>query len=134
MVGYSMADHHRAGLVVDALKMAAGRGQLKPGCIAQSDRGSEYTSDELRCEISRLGLRQSMGRTGSCFDNAAESFFALLKEEIGTRRWPDRTSARADIFAFVETFYNRQRLRRHPPWGYLTHWRPGSVWNNNTPS
>ncbi|MFE9975656.1 IS3 family transposase [Streptomyces hirsutus] len=121
IVGYSMADHHRAGLVVDALKMAAGRGQLKPGCIAHSDRGSEYTSDELRREIGRLGLRQSMGRTGSCFDNAAaESFFALLKEEIGTRRWPDRSSARADIFAFVETFYNRQRLRRHPRWGYLT--------------
>jgi transposase InsO family protein len=121
IVGYSMADHHRAGLVVDALKMAAGRGQLKPGCIAHSDRGSEYTSDELRREIGRLGLRQSMGRTGSCFDNAAaESFFALLKEEIGTRCWPDRSSARADIFAFVETFYNRQRLRRHPRWGYLT--------------
>ncbi|NUR27384.1 MAG: DDE-type integrase/transposase/recombinase, partial [Catenulispora sp.] len=65
-----MADHHRASLVVDALKMAAGRGQLKPGCITHSDRGSEYTSDELRCEIRRLGLRQSMGRTGSCFDNA----------------------------------------------------------------
>jgi putative transposase len=123
IVGYSMADHHRAGLVVDALKMAAGRGRLQPGCIAHSDRGSEYTSDELRCEISRLGLRQSMGRTGSCFDNAAaESFFALLKEEIGTRRWPDRPSARADIFAFVETFYNRRRLRRHPRWGYLTPW------------
>ncbi|MDX3458791.1 IS3 family transposase [Streptomyces sp. ME02-8801-2C] len=121
IVGYSMADHHRAGLVVDALTMAAGRGQLKSGCIVHSDRGSEYTSDELRCEIGRLGLRQSMGRTGSCFDNAAaESFFALLKEEIGTRRWPDRACARADIFAFVETFYNRQRLRRHPRWGYLT--------------
>ncbi|MFF4794549.1 DDE-type integrase/transposase/recombinase [Streptomyces sp. NPDC001276] len=94
IVGYSMADHHRAGLVVDALKMAAGRGQLKPGCIAHSDRGSEYTFDELRCEIGRLGLRQSMGRTGACFDNAAaESFVALLKEEIGTRRWPDRASA-----------------------------------------
>ncbi|MFE9313313.1 hypothetical protein ACIQCF_39160 [Streptomyces sp. NPDC088353] len=61
-----------------------------------------------------------MGRTGSCSDNAAaESFFALLKQEIGTRRWPDRASARADIFAFVETFYNRQRLRRPPRWGYL---------------
>ncbi|MET7313638.1 integrase core domain-containing protein [Streptomyces sp. NPDC005571] len=68
-----------------------------------------------------MSLRQSMGRTGSCFDNAAaESFFALLKEEIRTRRWPDRASARAEIFAFVETFYNRQRLRRHPYWGYLT--------------
>lgn len=87
VVGYSMADHHRASLVVDALTMAAGRGRLQPGCIAHSDRGSEYTSEELRREIRRLGLRQSMGRTGSCFDNAAaESFFAVLKEEIGTRR------------------------------------------------
>jgi putative transposase len=121
IVGYSMADHHRASLVVNALAMAAGRGRLQLGCIAHSDRGSEYTSDELRCTIGRLGLRQSMGRTGSCYDNAAaESFFALLKEEIGTRRWPDRASARADIFSFIETFYNRQRLRKHPAWGYLT--------------
>ena len=121
IVGYSMAGHHRASLVVDALAMAAGRGRLQPGCIAHSDRGSEYTSDELRREIGRLGLRQSMGRTGSCYDNAAaESFFALLKEEIGTRHWPDRTTARAEIFAFIETFYNRRRLRKHPAWGYLT--------------
>ncbi|WP_060889395.1 IS3 family transposase, partial [Streptomyces scabiei] len=76
IVGYSMADHHRASLVVDALTMAAGRGRLQTGCIVHSDRGAEYTSDELRREISRLGLRQSMGRTGSCYDNAAaESFF-----------------------------------------------------------
>ncbi|MGW1167408.1 DDE-type integrase/transposase/recombinase [Streptomyces sp. NPDC002550] len=121
IISYSMADHHRASLVVDALAMAAGRGRLQPGCIAHSDRGSEYTSDELRREIRRLGLRQSMGRTGSCFDNAAaESFFALLKEEIGTRCRPDRASARAEIFAFIETFYNRRRLRKHPLWGYLT--------------
>ncbi|UQA97680.1 IS3 family transposase [Streptomyces halobius] len=121
VVGYSMADHHRATLVVDALKMAAGRGRLKPGCIAHSDRGSEYTSDELCREIRQLNLRQSMGRTGSCYDNAAaESFFAVLKEEIGTRFWPDRATARAEIFSFIETFYNRRRLRKHPEWGYLT--------------
>ncbi|MFE0174895.1 IS3 family transposase [Streptomyces sp. NPDC059002] len=121
IVGYSMADHHRAGLVVDALRMAAGRGRLKPGCIAHSDRGSEYTSSELRRETGKLNLRQSMGRTGSCYDNAAaESFFAVLKEEIGTRLWPDRATARAEIFSFVETFYNRRRLRKHPQWGYLT--------------
>ncbi|MFI1645945.1 DDE-type integrase/transposase/recombinase [Streptomyces avidinii] len=89
IVGYSMADHHRASLVVDARAMAAGRGRLQPGCIVHSDRGSEYTSDELRCAIRWLGLRQSMVRTGSCYGNAAaESFFALLKAEIGTRRWP----------------------------------------------
>ncbi|MFF0206221.1 DDE-type integrase/transposase/recombinase [Streptomyces sp. NPDC005017] len=121
VVGHRPADHHRASLVVDALTMAADRGRLQPGCITHSDRGSEYISDELRREISRLGLRQSMGRTGSCYDNAAaESFFALLKAEIGTRCWPDRTTARAEIFAFVETFYNRRRLRKHPAWGYLT--------------
>ncbi|MER6082996.1 IS3 family transposase [Streptomyces sp. NPDC001833] len=121
IVGYSMADHHRASLAVDALRMAAGRSRLQPGCIAHSDRRSEYTSDELCREICQLGLRQSKGRTGSCFDNAAaEWFFALLKEEIGTRRWFDRASARAEIFAFIETFYNRKRLRRHPVWGYLT--------------
>ncbi|MER6405935.1 IS3 family transposase [Streptomyces viridosporus] len=121
IVGYSMADHHRASLVVDALAMAAGRGRLQPGCIVHSDRGSEYTSEEIRREIGRLKLRQSMGRTGSCFDNAvAESFFAVLKEEVGTRRWPDRATARAEIFTFIETFYNRKRLRKHPHWGYLT--------------
>ncbi|MFF0630115.1 IS3 family transposase [Streptomyces sp. NPDC004296] len=58
--------------------------------------------------------------TGSCFDNAAaESFWALLKEEIGTRTWPDRATARAEVFSFIETFYNR-RLRRHRTFGYLT--------------
>ncbi|MCC3655778.1 IS3 family transposase [Streptomyces sp. S07_1.15] len=63
IVGYSMADHHRATLVVDALAMAAGRGRLRPRCIVHSDRGAEYTSDELRRTIDRLGLRQSMGRS-----------------------------------------------------------------------
>jgi transposase InsO family protein len=116
-----MADHHRAELVVDALDMAAALGRLEPGCVIHSDRGSEYTSGQLRDRISKLGYRQSMGRTGSCFDNAAaESFWAVLKEEIGTRFWPDRATARADIFEFVETFYNKRRLRKHIHWGYLT--------------
>ncbi|MFB6678196.1 DDE-type integrase/transposase/recombinase [Streptomyces sp. NPDC056390] len=85
VVGYVMADHHRATLVVDALKMAAGRSRLRPGCIVHSDRGSEYTSSQFRREIPELALRQSCGRTGSCYDNAAaESFWALLKEKIGT--------------------------------------------------
>ncbi|GGW77145.1 transposase [Streptomyces galilaeus] len=121
VIGYSMADHHRAELVVDALDMAAALGRLEPGCVIHSDRGSEYTSGQLRLKIAQLGYRQSMGRTGSCFDNAAaESFWAVLKEEIGTRFWPDRATARASIFDFVETFYNRRRLRKHIHWGYLT--------------
>ncbi|MFF5088564.1 DDE-type integrase/transposase/recombinase [Streptomyces niveus] len=112
---------HRAELVVDALDMAAALGRLEPGCVIHSDRGSEYTSRQLRTTVGELGNRQSMGRTASCFDNAvAESFWAVLKEEIGTRFWPDRTTARADIFNFIETFYNRRRLRKHIHWGYLT--------------
>jgi transposase InsO family protein len=51
---------------------------------------------------------------------AAESFWAVLKEEIGTRIWLDRATARAEVFAFIETFYNRRRLRKHAAFGYLT--------------
>ncbi|MFE9728843.1 IS3 family transposase [Streptomyces sp. NPDC005794] len=121
VIGFSMADHHRADLVVDALDMAASLGRLEPGCIVHSDRGSEYTSSQFRNRISQLRLKQSMGRTGICFDNAAaESFWAILKEEIGTRLWPDRATARREIFAFIEAFYNRRRLRKHIHWGYLT--------------
>ncbi|MFJ9634692.1 IS3 family transposase [Streptomyces sp. NPDC101175] len=121
VVGYAMADHHRAELVVDALDMAYGRGGPEPGCVIHSDRGSEYTSTQFRARIQELGLRQSCGRTGSCFDNAAaESFWALLKEEIGTRTWPDRATARAEVFTFIETFYNRRHLRKHKIFGYLT--------------
>ncbi|MDX3129419.1 IS3 family transposase [Streptomyces europaeiscabiei] len=121
VVGYAMADHHRAELVTDALDMAHGRARLEAGCVIHSDRGSEYTSAQFRDRIRALGLRQSCGRTGSRFDNAAaESFWALLKEEIGTRTWPDRATARAEVFTFIETFYNRRRLRKHRTFGYLT--------------
>ncbi|WP_392749249.1 IS3 family transposase [Streptomyces sp. LN590] len=121
IIGYSMADHHRAELVVDALDMAANLGRLQPHCVIHSDRGSEYTSTQLRAKIRELDGRQSMCRTGICYDNAAaESFWAVLKEEIGTRFWPDRAAARAEIFTFIETFYNRRRLRKHINWGYLT--------------
>ncbi|MGW0825273.1 DDE-type integrase/transposase/recombinase [Streptomyces sp. NPDC002845] len=68
VVGYAMADHHRAELVVDALDMAYGRGNLEPGCVIHSDRGSEYTSTQFSDRIRELGLRNSCGRTGSCFD------------------------------------------------------------------
>lgn len=116
-----MADHDRTELVADALGKAAGLGRLEPGCVVHSDCGSEYTSRQLRDKIGLSGHRQSMGRTGSCFDNAAsESFWAVLKEEIGTCFWPDRATARAGIFDFMETFYNRRRLRKHVHWGYLT--------------
>lgn len=121
VIGYAMADHHRAELVTHALRMAAGRGDLQPGCIMHTDRGSEYTSSEFRSLTKELNLRQSMGRTGICYDNAAaESFFGLLKAEIGTTVWESRHAARADVFRFIEVEYNRTRLRKHPEFGYLT--------------
>ena len=70
-----MADHMRSSLVVDALDMAAGRVQLPAGAIFHSDRGSQYTSLAFARACDRLGVSRSMGRTGSCFNNAvAESF------------------------------------------------------------
>ncbi|MFG2698003.1 IS3 family transposase [Kitasatospora sp. NPDC048407] len=121
VVGWALADHHRVELPVAALRLAAGRGQLEAGCIMHTDCGSEYTSSEFRPVISELGMRQSMGRVGSCYDNAAaESWFALFKAEIGTTVWATRPQARADIFRFIEVEYNRTRLRRHPQLGYLT--------------
>ncbi|MFE7234616.1 DDE-type integrase/transposase/recombinase [Streptomyces sp. NPDC057596] len=76
VVGCAMADHHRAGLVADALRTAVGRGGLKEGCVAHPDRGSEYSSREYRTFIGELGLRQSVGRAGSCCDNAAAESFS----------------------------------------------------------
>ncbi|WP_052682003.1 DDE-type integrase/transposase/recombinase [Saccharothrix sp. ST-888] len=122
VVGYAMADRHRAELLVAALRMAVGWGALQAGCIFQSDCGSEYPSTEFRNEISKLDMGPSMGRVGSCCDNAAvKSFFAVLKEETGIRIRPDRATARAEVFSFIEAFcsrYNRRRLRKHPEWGY----------------
>ncbi|WP_217241779.1 IS3 family transposase [Streptomyces sp. AC555_RSS877] len=121
VVGYAMADHHRAELVVDALDMAHGRGNLEPGCVIHSDRGSEYTSTQFLDRIRELGLRQSCGRTGSCFDNAAtERFLGPAQGGDRHRIWPDRATARAEVFTFIETFYNRRRLRKHKIFGYLT--------------
>ncbi|WP_185149556.1 IS3 family transposase [Streptomyces sp. Ag109_O5-1] len=68
-----------------------------------------------------MNLQQSIGRTAICYDNAAvESFFGLLKAEIGTAVWESREAARADVFRFIEVEYNRTRLRKHPEFGYLT--------------
>ncbi|WP_169739797.1 IS3 family transposase [Actinospica robiniae] len=121
VIGWSMGEHHDGALVGAALEMARARGRLRPGCVVHSDRGGEYTGSGFRGLIARCGYRQSMGRTGSCYDNAvAESHWALIKTEIGVREWPDRASARAALFEYIEVFYNRKRLRKYPGWGYLT--------------
>ena len=125
LLGWSMGDRHDTTLVTGALDAAAavrGRSRL-PGTIFHTDRGAEYASAACATACERLGLRRSMGRTGSCLDNAAaESFFATLKVElVGRRRYRSRAEARASIFAWV-AWYNRRRL--HSATGY----RPPVEW------
>ena len=110
VVGHAMAEHMRADLVCDAVELAHRRGLVKPQAIFHSDRGSQYTSAEFRATLKTFHMRGSMGRVGSCYDNAvAESFFATLKAEIGTRVWATRAEARRAVFAYL-TYYNRNRL------------------------
>lgn len=118
VAGHAMAEHMRADLVCDAIGLAAGRGLTRPNAIFHSDRGSQYGSARFRASLARHQIRASMGRTGSCFDNAAaESFFATLKTEIGTTVWPTRRAARVAVFEYL-AYYNTNRL--HSTLGYRT--------------
>jgi putative transposase len=112
VVGYAMADHTRTSLVSDALEMAARNHRLAVDCIFHSDRGTQYTSTEFGAKLAALHMRQSLGRTGCCYDNAlAESFFAALKNERVHRTvYPTQNKAKQDIAHYIEIFYNRQRL------------------------
>jgi len=120
VIGYAMADHMRTSLVADALGMAARNNRLAVDCIFHSDRGTQYTSTEFGAKLASLHMRQSLGRTGCCYDNAlAESFFAALKNERVHRTvYPTRNKAKHAIAHYIEVFYNRQRL--HSALGYRT--------------
>ena len=120
IVGWSMADHLRAGLCVDALVMALQRRRPPRGLIHHSDRGVQYAAEPYRQVLGRHGIKQSMSRRGNCLDNAPmESFFASLKKEhVHHARFHTRAEARAAVFEYVEIFYNRQRL--HSALGYRT--------------
>ena len=120
VIGYAMADHMRTELICDALAMAARNHTLEEDCIMHSDRGTQYTSAEYAAKLNELGLRQSLGRTGICWDNAlAESFFASLKNErVHQMVYPTRKKAKEDIARYVELFYNRRRI--HSALGYRT--------------
>jgi putative transposase len=118
-LGYSMADHMRTELVADALTMAAGaRGGATEGIIFHGDRGSQYMSGDYRDLIGQLGMVQSVGRTGVCWDNSvAEAAWSSLKRELVHRYvFCDRASARRAIFAWINR-YNTQR--RHSTLGYI---------------
>ena len=112
VVGWALADHLRTELPSAALHMALQQRQPEPGLIHHSDRGSQYVSVVYQATLVEHGVRPSVGRPGTAWDNAvAESFFATLKQELLYRDvWPTRQGARTAIFGFIEGWYNRTRL------------------------
>ena len=119
VVGWSMSASMTAQLVADALTMAIWRRGKPQALLHHSDRGSQYTSDQFQRLLTDHGVTCSMSRSGNVWDNAAmESFFSSLKTERTARRtYRTRDEARADVFDYVERFYNPRR--RHSTLGYL---------------
>ena len=111
IVGWTLADHLRADIVVDALQMAVARRRPDPGLVHHSDQGSQYTSLIFTRRCRSVGIDVSMGSRGDCFDNSAiESFHATLKKDLIHRRsWPTKAEARTAVFEYIEAFYNRRR-------------------------
>ncbi len=107
-------------LVIDALNMAISQRLPQGALIHHSDRGSQYTSDDFRDELLKHGFEWSMSARGNCYDNAVvESFFGLLKRErVNRTRYLTRDEARADLFDYIERFYNRKR--RHGRLGNIS--------------
>ena len=118
IVGWSIKPRMTADIVIDALTMAWFRRKPAPGLIHHSDRGSQYASEAFQAALARYGMVCSMSRKGNCWDNApAESFFNSLKNErVHGARYATREEAIADLFDYIEVFYNRQR--RHSSLGY----------------
>ena len=120
VIGWAMSDKNNKQLVLNALEMALERRRPETEILHHTDRGSIYGSDDYRNKLTSSGLVPSMSRKGNCYDNAvAESFFSTLKNElIIDQRFISRDHAKAEIFKFIEIFYNRQRL--HQTLNYIT--------------
>jgi putative transposase len=120
IVGWAIADHLRAELVINALEMAVTRRRPDRGLVHHSDMGSQYTSLIFTRRCRSVGIDVSIGSRGDCFDNAVlESFHASLKKDLIHRRsWPTKAEARTAVFDYIEAFYNRRR--RHSTLGMLS--------------
>ena len=120
VVGWSMAEHLQAELVIKALEMAVWNRQPSPGLVHHSDHGSQYTSLAFGQRLEQAHILGSMGTVGDALDNAvAESFFATLQVELlDRRRWQTRAQLTTAIFEYTEVFFNRQRL--HSTLDYLS--------------
>jgi putative transposase len=114
VVGWSMKERPNQELVNEALMMAVEQRRPKPGLIHHSDQGILYSSGSYLALLKKYGMLRSMSGKGNCYDNAvAESFFSSLKNEIvHHRNYQTRDEARAEIFEYIELFYNRKRLHQ----------------------
>ena len=115
VVGWSMKPTLARDLVLDAILMAVWRRRPKQKVLIHSDQGTQYGSDDWQRFCRDHNLDPSMSRRGNCWDNAvAESFFSSLKKErIKKRIYKTRELARADVFDYIEVFYNRKRRHSH---------------------
>lgn len=120
IVGWSMANHLRAELAVDALAAAIAKNKPIFGALHHSDRGVQYASKDYQTLLNKNGLKCSMSAKGDCYDNAVvESFFGSLKTElVYLQKFNTREEARKAVFEYIEVFYNRQRL--HSALGFLS--------------
>jgi putative transposase len=120
LIGWATADHLRADLVAEALRMALGQRQPSGPLLHHSDRGVQYACDQYQALLQQHGLQASMSRRGNCYDNAVmESFWGTLKTElVHHERYATRDAAKQSLFEYIEVFYNRQR--RHSSLNYQT--------------
>jgi putative transposase len=120
IVGWSMSATMTAELVTDALVMAVWRRGRPREVLHHSDRGSQYTSEHCQRLMAEHGVTCSLSRSGNVWDNAAmESFFSSLKtERTASKVYRSRGAAKADVFDYIERFYNPRR--RHSTLGYLS--------------
>jgi putative transposase len=133
VVGWSMANHLRTELVLNALQMALRRRRLAPGAVHHSDQGSQYTSISFGQHLREAGLLASMGSPGDAYDNAlCEAFFASLECELLDRTsFVNREAARLAIFDYLECWYNPHRrhsaLGMQAPLEFERRWRQGQL-------
>jgi putative transposase len=134
VVGWAMDDNYKTPLISAAIDMAVRNYTIAPGAIFHSDRGSNYTSAEFAATLAGHDIRQSVGRTGICYDNAmAESFFAALKNErVHRTQYPTREHARKDLARYIEFRYNTKRL--HSALGYRTPQEVHDEYLNHNPA
>ena len=102
-------------IILDALMMAVWKRKPKQSVIIHSDQGSQFGSDDFARWCKEHNLVPSMSRRGNCYDNAVAEFFfsSLKKERVKQKIYSTREDAKADIFDYIEVFYNRQRRHSH---------------------